>query len=145
MIKTFKSLIMAKAYRVSTTVNSTLPSGIYSGCLKDVSFDSTSKRVHLHFEILNPLGVITRSMDAVTRGNSRLLEFSQSLLSPNPIPRDITLDPLLDLLRGLEGRFYTLAYTAYTRPYAVGALSVVPSTPLMLNDCSVGLQMRLGA
>lgn len=121
-----------KTYRLPSIVCSSVPSGIFNGklqsvILESVILDSKTNRVSLTFPI--PAihnGFITRYFEGGTLGNSKLIEFSQAVVSPVPIPQFITTKDLVLLLTQQVGRPYLLSHTALPGRSALGSLSVVP-------------------
>lgn len=116
--------MQTKLYKLPSIVHSSVPSGVYSGTLSDVTFNLPTNRVSLSFVL--PKGFITRSFEATVLANSKLVEFSQGITSPVALPQILPVQSLVLLLTECIGRDYMLAYTELPGRTVFGALSVVP-------------------
>jgi len=112
-------------YRGPSIVSSTVPGGVYRAKINGVEYDNERNRISITFRTTKN-GHITRSFEALTQTNSKLREFVQGLLAPQPLPEAITQGELRGKLLEVVGNEYLIAYTMLPGSQKLGALSAVP-------------------
>jgi hypothetical protein len=110
-------------FRFPSVSTSNLPSGVYIAQLTKI----TTFNARVTFEFSTPQGgLFTRSFNSALSLNSKLLEFAQAVVTPQPLHECTSVPEVLEALQGNVGRYYSVGYTVLPGKMSLGNLSAVP-------------------